>query len=328
MRDYTKVRVDRILKREPRAAAPRQLKAGLSGFLAANQPPMEFLAMLESHAMEDFKGQCFVMQPFDHARYDRLYEQVFDPSICDANLKPYRVDNDPGASIPIETIEEEITKSVACFGEISEDNPNVWFELGYAIAREKPLCLVCADTRIRFPFDVQHRKIITYPNQPLPKDYDELRKAITGRLVAVVEKEEFRRQNAEAASALAVVPETSGVAPHELLALTLIFQDHFQSGTSAFDFTQSMRKGGYTDAAASLAVTGLIRKALVERRLVEFDDYAQDRFFVTVQGEDWLLRNQHRLNLRLRPAIEPRRPSVTGDELRTADEIADDDIPF
>jgi len=89
--------------------------------------------------MDDYKGQCFVMQPFDRARYDSLYEQVFDPAIRNARLKPHRVDNDPGASIPVETIEEEITKSVACFGEISEDNPNVWFELGYAIAREKPL---------------------------------------------------------------------------------------------------------------------------------------------------------------------------------------------
>jgi len=110
------------------------------------------------------------MQPFDRARYDSLYQQVFMPAIRDANLEPYRVDNDPGASIPIQTIEEEITKSMACFGEISEDNPNVWFELGYALAREKPLCLVCSDTRTKFPFDVQHRKIITYPLQRLPRN--------------------------------------------------------------------------------------------------------------------------------------------------------------
>ena len=87
--------------------------------------------------MDDLKGQCFVMQPFDRGRYDRLYEQVFAPAIDDANLKPYRVDNDPGASIPIDTIEQEIEKSLVCFGEISEDNPNVWFELGYALALEK-----------------------------------------------------------------------------------------------------------------------------------------------------------------------------------------------
>lgn len=46
---------------------------------------------------------------------DKPYVQVFDPAIRDANLTPYRVDNDPSASIPIETIEQEIGNSVTCF---------------------------------------------------------------------------------------------------------------------------------------------------------------------------------------------------------------------
>jgi len=79
----------------------------------------------------------------------------------------------------------------------------------------------------------------------LPKDYDVLRQAITGRLIAVVEKEESNRQNAETVSTMSVVPETSGLAPHELLALTLIFQDHFTSGTPPWDLADSMKKGGY-----------------------------------------------------------------------------------
>jgi len=81
------------------------------------------------------------MQPFDRDRYDKLYKQVFKPAIEKARLDSYRVDNDPAASIPIETIQEEITNSVVCFAEITEDNPNVWFELGFAISRQKPLAL-------------------------------------------------------------------------------------------------------------------------------------------------------------------------------------------
>jgi len=242
-----------------------------------------------------------------------LYEQVFDPAIRAARLKPYRVDNDPAASIPIETIEAEITRSVACFGEISEDNPNVWFELGYALAREKPLCLVCADSRTKFPFDVQHRKIITYPKQPLPKDYDELKQAITNRLEAVVEKEEARRQNAETVSTLSVVPQTDGLAPHELLALTLIFEDHFSNGTLPYQLADNMKKGGYIRSASNLGVTGLMKKGLVELKTVDVEDYSQDRFFVTTRGEDWLLANQQKLNLRL-PV--------------NSNEITADDIPF
>ena len=70
-----------------------------------------------------------------------------------------------------------------------------------------------------------------------------LKQAITSRLKAIVEKEEFRRQNAETASTLSVVPETSGLAAHELLALVLIFEDHFSLGTSPHDLAESMKKG-------------------------------------------------------------------------------------
>ena len=270
--------------------------------------------------MNDSKGQCFVMQPFDGGRYDRLYEQIFSPAIREAGLVPYRVDSDPGASIPIETIEQQITSSVACFGEMSEDNPNVWFELGYARAREKPLCLVCSTSRTKFPFDVQHRKIIQYPAQPLPKDYEELRQQITSRLVAVISKDQSRRQNAEAANTLSVMPETSGLAPHEVLALTLVFQEQFSDGISPWSLTQEMQKGGYVKAATNLATTRLIRKTFVERKEVRIDDlnnppYISNNFFVTEAGQEWLMRNQHKLNLKLLPAEE-------------SQEITDEDIPF
>lgn len=255
-----------------------------------------------------------------HSRYDSLYDQVFEPAIRDAHLKPYRVDNDPAASIPIETIEEEITRSVACFGEISEDNPNVWFELGYAIAREKPLCLVCSNVRTRFPFDVQHRNIIKYPSQPLPKDYESLKQAITRRLIAVVEKDESNRQNAETATALSVVPETSGLAAHELLALTLIFQEQFDSGTASYELAENMKKAGYIKAASNLAAAGLMKKTFVERRSVDFQNYAEDRFFLTELGVDWLMSNQQKLNLRLPTQIPAADHANQG--------ITDDDIPF
>lgn len=267
--------------------------------------------------MEDFKGQCFVMQPFDHGRYDNLYEQVFDPAIRDAHLKPYRVDNDPGASIPIETIQQEIAKSLACFGEISEDNPNVWFELGYALAREKPLCLVCSDARTKFPFDIQHRKIITYPKAPLPKDYEELKQEITARLQALATQEEARLESAETASALSVAPQTDGLSPHELSALVLIFEDHFSDGTRPWELTKSMEKGGYRRTASNLAAAGLIQKQLVELKEVETYDGIESRFLVTTTGANWLIENQKKLNLRL--------PSTSAvDDLIQSTEITDD----
>ena len=41
------------------------------------------------------------------------------------------------------------------------DNPNVWYELGYAFATDRPVIMVCDDDRDgRLPFDIQHRAVI------------------------------------------------------------------------------------------------------------------------------------------------------------------------
>jgi hypothetical protein len=68
---------------------------------------------------------CFVIQPFDHGRYDELYNDIFASAITAAGLKPYRVDKDPSATILIDKIHSEIKAATVCFAEITEDNPNV-----------------------------------------------------------------------------------------------------------------------------------------------------------------------------------------------------------
>jgi hypothetical protein len=99
---------------------------------------------------------CFVIQPFDDGgKFDKCYKDIFGPAIREAGLEPYRVDNDPGVSVPIDEIENGIRKAVVCLADITLDNPNVWFELGYALASEKPVCMVCSEARtFRYPFDV------------------------------------------------------------------------------------------------------------------------------------------------------------------------------
>src|SRR5579862_5039729 len=82
-------------------------------------------------------GRCFVMQSFDGGPLDDRYEDVFAPAIIDAGLEPYRVDRDPNVTIPIDEIEAGIRNADVCLAEISLDKPNVWYELGFAIAAQK-----------------------------------------------------------------------------------------------------------------------------------------------------------------------------------------------
>ena len=145
-------------------------------------------------------GKCFVIQPFDKGRYDKRYEDVFAPAIRDAGLEPYRVDRDPSVSIPIEDIEAGIKSCEACLAEISTDNPNVWFELGYAIASQREVVLVCSEERTsRYPFDVQHRSVIPYSTES-PRDFEQLRTQITARLKALIQRMERLGQVAQMSS--------------------------------------------------------------------------------------------------------------------------------
>lgn len=128
---------------------------------------------------------CFVIQPFDRGPYDERFEDTVGPAIRAAGLEPYRVDSDPGVVVPIEQIENVIRDADACLADITTDNPNVWFELGLAIAAGKPTVLI-AQTAARqiYPFDVRHRLVIGYRTETA-RDFKKLADEITSRLHAI-----------------------------------------------------------------------------------------------------------------------------------------------
>jgi nucleoside 2-deoxyribosyltransferase len=134
------------------------------------------------------------MQPFDGGVFDKRYEDIFAPAIKDSGFEPYRVDKDPSVSIPINEIETGIKNSDVCFAEITTNNPNVWFELGYAIAIHKDVVLVvCSNERKdKYPFDIQHRSIIEYKSES-KSDYVELKEKIMNRIKAISQENDVKR---------------------------------------------------------------------------------------------------------------------------------------
>ncbi|HLO14903.1 MAG TPA: hypothetical protein VK206_08740 [Anaerolineales bacterium] len=164
---------------------------------------------------------CFVMQPFDGGKFDKRYKDVFAPAIQDAHLEPYRVDQDPKVSIPIQDIERGIRDSKICFAEITLDNPNVWFELGYAFASGKEVVLVCSEERTtKFPFDIQHRTIITYSTSSI-SDFDKLKQEITNKMKAYLDKAETLTNVSE----IAKNTNFEGLAPYEVVAMATVAQN-------------------------------------------------------------------------------------------------------
>ena len=253
--------------------------------------------------------KCFVMQPFDGGVFDKRYEDTFAHAIRDAGLEPYRVDQDPKVSIPIQDIEAGIKDSRICFAEITLDNPNVWFELGYAIAAGKEVVMVCSSERTtKFPFDVQHRSIIRYSSESM-RDFDALRKQIATKIKAILHREESLPKVTE----LARLNKVEGLDQHEIVCLAALAEnlDHPDDHASAFQIKRDMERSGFTKIATTLAVKSLVQKELVTYG--RYDDIDGDTYVgytLTEKGWTWVLENQSRFLLR-RPVEQPQ-----------------DDIPF
>jgi len=249
---------------------------------------------------------CFVIQPFDDGRFDKRFEDIFSPAITDAGLTPYRVDRDPKVTIPIEEIESGIRISSICLADITLDNPNVWFELGYAIAAKKSVVLVCADERTsRFPFDVQHRSIIRYSSES-PRDFDELRKKVVIRLKAVLQKEESLTQ-VSAASSLASV---EGLSQQELITLAAIAENLYtpDDNVAAGIIRKDVEAAGFTKMTATLGMKCLIQKELVTfGTFPDYDGEAYTGYQLTETGWNWIIKNQDKFQIR--------KPKETGEDL-------------
>lgn len=163
--------------------------------------------------------KCFVIQPFDNT-FNKRFKDIFKPAIKAANLEPYRVDHDLSTRIPIDNIEEGIRDSAICFADITTNNPNVWYELGFAFAAGKDVVMVCSDERTGgFPFDIQHRHTIKYSIKS-KSDFEDLEKDITEKIKAFLSKESKVKKLSNSK-----LLDTEGLNDHEMSLLALIFEE-------------------------------------------------------------------------------------------------------
>lgn len=255
---------------------------------------------------------CFVIQPFDGGKFDKRFKDVFSPAVTDAELKPYRVDQDPKVSIPIQDIEKGIRESKLCLADITIDNPNVWFELGYAIACGKEVILVCSEERqTKFPFDIQHRTIIKYATGST-SDFEKLKEAITARIKALLRKVEKLANITEVSK----VAKFEGLDQHEVYALAAIAEnlDHVDGDASIYQIKRDMEAGGFTKVAVTLALKSLIQKGFLncENLQDETGEYYVGYSF-TEKGWSWTLSNKDKFVLQ---------------KAETIPEISEEDIPF
>jgi hypothetical protein len=249
--------------------------------------------------------KCFVIQPFDKDKFDSRFEDIFKPAIIKSGLEPYRIDQDPSVRIPIDDIEKGIKESTMCFAEITTENPNVWYELGFAFACGKDVVMVCSSERTgKFPFDIQHRQIITYKSDS-KSDFETLEENISKKIIAF-------RSTSKTVTTLAITPvvEKEGLKSHEIAILILMMENQFSVDDSypAIWLKNEMNKSGYTDIATSVGIRTLKSIGMIDTFTKQ--DFYNDQTYIACQltekGVKWILQNQSLFEFR-KPIYDPKK---------------------
>ena len=243
---------------------------------------------------ESPKPTCFVIQSFDGGTYDRRYRETIKPALVKADVDPQRADEILGLNPVIDKIEIAIESACICIVEVSEDNPNVWLELGYALALDRPTVILCDKSkRHKLPFDIQHRPIIFYRTDSR-SGYDELE----SNIIKWIKNELNTSRRVDRIRTLKPGSESkTDLEDYEVAVLSsaFAFWPTKEGGISHWNLEQKLKEMTFTDIALALGVSGLIERGLLTEKLLIDHDYDHEEYkayFVTNAGIQWLQENK------------------------------------
>jgi hypothetical protein len=104
--------------------------------------------------------ECFTIMPFG-GWFDQYYDAIFCPAIEDAGLMPKRADDLYRPSAIVHDIWNYTKRARLILADLSDKNPNVFYELGLAHAIAKPAILV-TQSMDDVPFDLRALRVIEY----------------------------------------------------------------------------------------------------------------------------------------------------------------------
>ena len=107
--------------------------------------------------------QAFVVMQFSDA-FNALYEDVIKPTCEQFGLKAIRADDIYKSGLIINDICRSIEEASVIIADVTVDNPNVFYEVGYAHGIKKATILLSDRTREKLPFDVSGFRTLFYDN--------------------------------------------------------------------------------------------------------------------------------------------------------------------
>lgn len=145
----------------------------------------------------DEKEKCFVMMPisdqgdYPKGHFTKIYEQILKPAIEDAGYEAYRVDENSSSVLITDKIFKAIQECPMALCDLSNQNPNVLYELGLRQAYDKSVVLV-QDEKTDKIFDVSGISTVFYESNRIYENVLEARRNITK---AIMETSEGRHKS-------------------------------------------------------------------------------------------------------------------------------------
>jgi hypothetical protein len=137
----------------------RTLKRGQIGLFMQGDTRIKFRNL----KIDSQQPLCFVVMQFS-ADFNILYSDVIKPLCEDYGYKVVRGDDFYSSGQILEDITQSIRTAALIIADVTPDNPNVFYEVGYAHGIGKPTILLSDRSRERLPFDISGFRTLFYDN--------------------------------------------------------------------------------------------------------------------------------------------------------------------
>jgi hypothetical protein len=134
---------------------PRPFEGKQTGLAAAGNHAITF----SGFSVDADRPRAFVAMEYSEP-FDTFYHQVIYPQ-TKRFYDVVRIDETAGPGVIFQDMQREIEQSDVFIAEITPANPNVYYELGYAHALNKPTILL-AQRGGKLPFDIRSYRVVFY----------------------------------------------------------------------------------------------------------------------------------------------------------------------
>ncbi len=120
---------------------------------------------------------CFVIMPYSEGS-DRLYAEIIAPVLAQLpgdGVLALRADRIGPRALTLKAhVEDAVRSADFCIADLTGNNPNVMYELGYASASQKPVILIRERARGELPANVREAIVLDYS----PAEADSFRESL------------------------------------------------------------------------------------------------------------------------------------------------------